>query len=69
MGWALGARILAGVALSEREWSDAVAAAAIAGDQRALGLLFGQAQELFGDQASHKWSEAMSGLDASAQTG
>ena len=63
------ARILAGVALSEREWSDEVAAAAIAGDEHALGLLFGQAQELFGDQASHKWSEAMSGLDASAQTG
>ncbi len=62
-------RILTGVALTEREWSEEVAAAAIAGDQPALGLLFGQAHELFGDQASHKWSEAMSGLDASAQTG
>lgn len=69
MGWTLCARILAGVALSEREWSDEVAAAAIAGDQDALARLFGQAQVLFGDQASHKWSEAMSGLDASAQTG
>ena len=40
-------------------------AAAIAGDQDALARLFGQAQELFGDQASPSGSEAISGLDAS----
>jgi hypothetical protein len=57
------------VAPTEREWSDEVAAAAIAGDRDALRRLFRQAQELFGDQATHKWSEAMSGLDANAQTG
>jgi hypothetical protein len=57
------------VVLTEREWSDEVSAAAIAGDRAALTRLFQQAQELFGDQASHKWSEAMSGLDANAQTG
>jgi hypothetical protein len=54
---------------SEQQWRDEVSAAAIAGDQDALRRLFTQAQELFGDQASHRWSEAMSGLDASAQTG
>jgi hypothetical protein len=54
---------------AESEWCDEVAAAAIAGDRDALNQLFRRAQELFGDQASHKWSEAMSGLDASAQTG
>ena len=58
-----------GVTLSEQAWSDEVSAAAIAGDRDALGRLFREAQELFGDQASHKWAEAMSGLDASAQTG
>jgi hypothetical protein len=57
------------VEATEQEWSDEVTAAAIAGDRDALGRLFRQAQELFGEQASHKWSEAMSGLDASAQTG
>lgn len=57
------------MAPTEREWRDEVAAAAIAGDRDALGDLFRQAQELFGERASHKWSEAMSGLDASAQTG
>jgi hypothetical protein len=57
------------VAPTEQEWCDEVSAAAIAGDRDALGRLFRQAQELFGDQASHKWSEAVSGLDASAQTG
>lgn len=54
---------------TEREWSDEVTEAAIAGDRDALGRLFRQAEELFGDQASHRWSEAMSGLDANAQTG
>jgi hypothetical protein len=54
---------------AESQWCDEVASAAIEGDRDALVRLFGQAQELFGDQASHKWSEAMSGLDASAQTG
>ena len=57
------------MALSEQEWSDEVAAAAIAGDRDALRRLFVTAEELFGAQASHKWSEAMSGLDANAQTG
>jgi hypothetical protein len=57
------------VTLSEQAWSEAVSAAAIAGDAEALGRLFREAQSLFGDQASHKWAEAMSGLDASAQTG
>jgi hypothetical protein len=57
------------VTLTEREWSDAVAAAAIAGDRDELGRLFRVAEELFGAQASHKWSEATSGLDANAQTG
>jgi hypothetical protein len=54
---------------AESVWCDEVAAAAIAGDRDALSRLFGQAQELFGDRASHMWSEAMSGLDAGAQTG
>ena len=54
---------------TEQQWRDEVSVAAIEGDQAALGRLFRQAQELFGDQASHRWSEAMSGLDASAQTG
>lgn len=63
------ARILASVAPTEQQWSEAVTAAAIAGDQDALALLFGRAQELFGDQASAKWLDAISGLDASAQTG
>lgn len=58
-----------GVTPPEQVWSDEVSAAAIAGDRDALGRLFRQAQELFGEQASHKWAEAMSGLDASAQTG
>jgi hypothetical protein len=58
-----------GVTLSEQAWSEAVSAAAIAGDGEALGRLFREAQALFGEQASHKWAEAMSGLDASAQTG
>ena len=53
----------------EQQWRDEVSVAAIEGDEAALGRLFRQAQELFGDQASHRWSEAMSGLDASAQTG
>jgi hypothetical protein len=57
------------VAPPEQAWSDEVSAAAIAGDRDALGRLFREAQTLFGEQASHKWSEAMSGLDASAQTG
>jgi hypothetical protein len=57
------------VTLTEQEWSDEVAAAAITGDRDALRRLFVKAQELFGAQASHKWSEAMSGLDANAQTG
>lgn len=55
--------------LTEQAWCDEVAAAAIAGDRDALRRLFVMAGELFGDQASHKWSEAMSGLDANAQTG
>jgi hypothetical protein len=54
---------------AESQWCDEVAAAAVAGDRDALNRLFGQAQELFGDRASHKWAEALSGLDASAQTG
>lgn len=54
---------------TEREWSDEVTAAAIAGDRDALRRLFRQAEQLFGDQASHRWAEAMSALDASAQTG
>lgn len=63
------ARILAGVAPTEQEWSDEVSAAAIAGDRDALNRLFVQAQEIFGEGAAHKWSEAISGLDANAQTG
>jgi hypothetical protein len=54
---------------TEQEWGVEVTKAAIEGDREALGRLFRQAQELFGDRASHKWSEAMSGLDANAQTG
>jgi hypothetical protein len=54
---------------TEQEWRDQVSAAAIAGDRDALGRLFAQAHELFGERASHLWSEAISGLDANAQTG
>jgi hypothetical protein len=50
-------------------WREQVRAAAIAGDADALRLLFAHAQELFGAQASARWAEALSGLDASAQTG
>jgi hypothetical protein len=57
------------VTVSELEWSERVSAAVIAGDEIALRTLFRDAQELFGDQASHRWAEAMSGLDAGAQTG
>lgn len=54
---------------TEQQWSDEVSAAAIAGDGDALIRLFAQAREVFGDQAPTKWAEAMSGLDAGAQTG
>jgi hypothetical protein len=57
------------VTISEQEWSDGVSAAVIAGDEVSLRTLFREAQELFGDRASHRWAEAMSGLDAGAQTG
>jgi hypothetical protein len=54
---------------AEQQWRDEVRAAALAGDRDALGRLFAQAHELFGEGAEHKWSEAMSALDAGAQTG
>lgn len=50
-------------------WHEQVRAAAIAGDGDALRHLFAEAQELYGAQASARWAEALSGLDASAQTG
>jgi hypothetical protein len=41
----------------------------MAGDREGLLRLYAQADVLFGDQASAVWAEALSGLDASAQTG
>lgn len=63
------ARILDLVTLTPQAWSDEVRDAAIAGDRDALRRLFEDARELFGDDAGARWAEAVSGLDASAQTG
>jgi hypothetical protein len=51
------------------DWLARVALAAESGNQAALGALYGEALELFGDGAPHEWSEALSAFDASAQTG
>ncbi len=50
-------------------WHDEVREAAIAGDRDALRRLFEVARVIFGDDAGARWAEAMSALDASAQTG
>lgn len=50
-------------------WHARVEAAAEAGDRTALGVLYDEAKTLFGADAAHEWSEALSGFDASAQTG
>jgi hypothetical protein len=57
------------VTRSSAQWHEAVATAAVAGDQVALRRLYLEAEELFGADASTTWAEAMSALDASAQTG
>lgn len=51
------------------DWMERVRAAVIAGDEAALRELFAEGRELFGAEAGHRWAEAMSGLDAGAQTG
>ncbi len=58
-----------GVANTEREWIDAVQAAAVAGDSSALTALFAQGHALFGEQAGEMWARALSGLDGTAVTG
>lgn len=55
--------------LTPEAWSDEVREAVIAGDRDALRRLFEAARALFGDDAGARWAEAVSGLDASAQTG
>ena len=62
-------RILDGMRPSLETWRDEVRDAAIAGDQDALTRLYAAAQELYGDDAGARWAEAVSALDASAQTG
>jgi len=57
------------VTLTPEAWSDEVREAVIAGDRDALRRLFEAARALFGDDAGARWAEAVSGLDASAQTG
>jgi hypothetical protein len=57
------------VTLTLEAWSDEVREAAIAEDADALRRLFDAAKELYGEDAGAKWAEAVSALDASAQTG
>ncbi len=54
---------------SESDWADQVQQAVIAGDPDALRVLYQEALALFGDDASVRWADAVSGLDATAQTG
>ena len=55
--------------MDEADWRDEVRSAAIVGDEAALRELFVLARALFGEDAGHRWSEAVSGLDGGAQTG
>ena len=57
------------MAVAEEDWAARVRSAVIADDAEALRALFASAQEIFGAEASVRWAEALSGLDASAQTG
>jgi hypothetical protein len=62
-------RILDAMRPTLEAWNDEVRTAAIAGDGDALRRLFDAAKELYGEDAGAKWAEAVSALDASAQTG
>lgn len=57
------------VTAAEDEWTTRVQQAAVAKDGAELRVLFLEAQVLFGDAASHRWSEVLSAFDSSAVTG
>jgi hypothetical protein len=57
------------VMAAERAWREQVQSASLRGDGEELLRLFALAHELFGDDASEKWAEALSAFDSSAVTG
>ena len=54
---------------AEQAWAEQVHHAAMAGDADGLRRLFEVGRELFGDDLSHQWAEALSAFDSSAVTG
>lgn len=55
--------------MKESEWHEQVEAAVLAGDPARLRALYAVAQDLFGDDAGHRWAEVLSAFDALAVTG
>ncbi len=55
--------------MTESEWREQVEQAALTQDRPALAALYAEAQNLFGDQAPHRWAEVLSAFDALAVTG